>query len=111
MGITANIQNQMLLGQWNIQNSNFDNDFKLVYFPSEKTIPSFTITDITLATNVTLKQTNLFQILGSVSSDEFVVEKIKILDSVLGEESANDGSFFLFQGAYNNLKIRNIEFR
>ena len=53
----------------------------LVDFPHDQTIPSFIISDITLDTNVTLKNTKIFNIYGNVTSDIFKIENIKVIGS------------------------------
>ena len=58
--LTGDISTSITLETWDIQNSEFDENFILAYFPAGKSIPSFSISDITLTTNVTLKNSEMF---------------------------------------------------
>ena len=106
MNLDGAITESITLQTWNISESSFDNDFVLVLYPKERSIPKFIISDMLLNTKVTLKKTKMFHILGNVTSHDFLIESLRIVNSELGSaEAAYEGSLMLFEGGFKNLKI------
>ena len=63
---------------WDIKTSTFDKQFRLVKYPANVTTPSLTIGNITFSTNCVVKNEKMFELLGEINSENFILDNFTV---------------------------------
>ena len=66
--------NDILLENWDIKSSIFENTFNLISYPETQSTSKFTIKNVTFSENCIVKNEIMFEILGSVTTADFLID-------------------------------------